>query len=204
MGAARGFDEAALALARAGFEESLRATRATLTGGLGPLVEAAGLLAQALRAGRRVLCFGNGGSAAQAEHLAAELAGRYAHERPGLPAQALGSSSADLTAIANDYGYERVFARLLAAHGEAGDVAVALSTSGDSANVVAAVEEARRLGLRSVGLCGRRGGKLAGLVDVALVVPSDSTPRIQEVHAVALHVLCELVEAALTPEPRRA
>ncbi len=195
-------DEEALGLARAGFEESLRATRATLEGGLGPLLAAARLLETALRAGHRVLCFGNGGSAAQAEHLAAELAGRYARERPGLPAQALGAGAADLTAIANDYGYEQVFARLLAAHGEAGDVAVALSTSGDSPNVVAAAEEARRRGLRSVALCGRGGGKLAGLVDLALVVPSHSTARIQEVHAIAIHVLCELVERALFPEAR--
>ena len=155
----------------------------------------------ALRGGSKLLAFGNGGSAADAQHLAAELAGRFERERPALPALALTANTSDLTAIGNDYGFEQVFARLVEAHGRPGDVAIAISTSGNSENVLRGVDAARARGLRSIGLTGKGGGKLAARVDVAVVVPSDVTARIQEAHATIVHVLCELVELALFPGP---
>jgi D-sedoheptulose 7-phosphate isomerase len=189
-----------LARVRTSFEESARVKRETLEVSGAQIADAAELLVEAFRRGGKVLAFGNGGSAADAQHLASELAGRFDRERPGLPALALTANPSDLTAISNDYGFERVFARLVQAHGRPGDVAVAISTSGNSPNVIAAVDEARERGLRSIGLVGKGGGKLAGLVDVAVVVPSDSTPRIQESHITAIHALCELVDAAIFPE----
>jgi D-sedoheptulose 7-phosphate isomerase len=188
-----------LARVRASFEESVRVKRETLEVSGARIAEAAARIVEALRAGGRVLAFGNGGSAADAQHLGAELAGRYEKERPGLPALALTANSSDLTAIANDYGFESVFARLVEAHGRRGDVAVAISTSGDSANVNRAVEAARARGLCTVGLVGKGGGALAGLVDVAVVVPADSTARIQEAHITAIHAICECVDAAIGP-----
>lgn len=196
--------DARLARVRASLEESARVKRETLEVSGARIVEAAELLIGAFRAGGKLLVFGNGGSASDAQHMAAELAGRFDRERPGLPALALTANSSDLTAIGNDYGFERVFARLVEAHGREGDVAVAISTSGNSANVIAGIEEARRRGLRSVALVGKGGGKLAGLPDVAISVPSDSTARIQECHIAAIHVLCELVDAELFPETAEA
>jgi D-sedoheptulose 7-phosphate isomerase len=189
-----------LARVRASFEESARVKRETLGVSGGRIAEAAERIVAALRAGGRVLSFGNGGSAADAQHLAAELAGRYQRERPGLPALALTANTSDLTAIANDYGFDEIFARLVEAHGRRGDVAVAISTSGNSANVNRGVEAARARGLCTVGLVGKGGGGLAGLVDVAVVVPSDSTARIQEAHITAIHAICECVDAGLLPE----
>jgi D-sedoheptulose 7-phosphate isomerase len=158
-------DSARSARVRAGIEASVAAKRATLDLCEGAIVRAGELCidafrAGAFRAGGRLLAFGNGGSAADAQHLAAELAGRYLRERPGLPALALTANSSDVTAIGNDYGYDRVFARLVQAHGRAGDVAVAISTSGNSPNVIAAVEEARDRGLRTIGAVrGQREGR---------------------------------------------
>lgn len=189
-----------LARVRASFEESARTQGETLETAAGRVVDAADLLIETFRGGGRALVFGNGGSASDAQHLASELAGRFDRERPALPALALTANSSDLTAIGNDYGFEHVFARLVQAHGRPGDVAIALSTSGRSRNVNAAVSEARARGLRSIGLVGKGGGELASLVDVAVVVPSDSTARIQECHITLAHVLCELVDAALFPE----
>jgi len=193
-------DPAALERVRAAIEESAAVKRATFEQCGPAIVRAAQLAADAFRSGGRLLAFGNGGSAADAQHLAAELAGRYLRERPGLPAIALTANTSDLTAIGNDYGFDRVFARLVEAHGREGDVAVAISTSGNSPNVLAGVEEARRRGLSVVGLAGRGGGKLAAAVDVPIVVPSDATPRIQESHIMVVHVLCELVDDALLSE----
>jgi D-sedoheptulose 7-phosphate isomerase len=189
-----------LARVRASFEESARVKLETLAVSGARIAEAADLLVEVFRRGCKLLAFGNGGSAADAQHLAAELAGRFERERPGLSALALTANSSDLTAIGNDYGFEQLFARLIQAHGRPGDVAVAISTSGNSPNVNAAVTEARARGLRTLGLIGKGGGKLAALVDMAVVVPSDSTPRIQESHIAICHALCELVEAALFPE----
>ncbi|HVP27820.1 MAG TPA: D-sedoheptulose 7-phosphate isomerase [Myxococcota bacterium] len=161
------------------------------------VARAAEIVAASLRRGGKVLLFGNGGSAADAQHLAAEWTGRLRGERAALPAIALTANTSELTALGNDYGFERVFARLVEAHGREGDVAWAISTSGNSPNVIAAVETARQRGLHTIGLTGRRGGKLAPLVDLALCVPSDDTQRIQEAHITLAHVVAELVEEAL-------
>jgi D-sedoheptulose 7-phosphate isomerase len=189
-----------LAHLRASFEASAAVKRDTLAACGSAIADAAELVIETLRSGGKLLTFGNGGSAADAQHFAAELAGRFDRERPALPALALTANTSDLTAIGNDYGFERVFARLIEAHGRAGDVAVAISTSGNSANVIAAVEEARRRGLRSIGLLGKGGGKLAGLVDLALVAPSSDTQRIQECHIAIAHAIAELVDRLLFPE----
>lgn len=152
----------------------------------------------ALRAGRKVLFAGNGGSAAEAQHLAGELASRFNHDRPALAALALTSDMAVLTAIGNDYGYERVFARQVEALGAAGDVLVVLSTSGRSPNVLAAVAEARARGLLAIALCGRQ-GPLAAACDIAICVPAQRTPHIQEGHLVIGHTLCALIEREMFP-----
>ena len=189
-----------LARVRASLDESARVKRELLDSSAQAIADAAELVIEALARDAKVLVFGNGGSAADAQHFASELAGRFGRERPALPAMALTTNSSDLTAIGNDYGFEQLFARLIQAHGRPGDVAVAISTSGNSPNVNAAVTEARARGLRTLGLVGKGGGKLAALVDMAVVVPSDSTPRIQESHIAICHALCELVEATLFPD----
>lgn len=164
----------------------------------GPVVaHAADVLIAALAAGHKVLLCGNGGSAADAQHIAAELAGRYeAPNRRALPALALTTDSSAVTAISNDLGFDRVFARQVEAHGQAGDVLVAISTSGRSPNVIAAVDFARRRGLKTIGLLGRDGGDLVSMVDVAVVIPSEATPHIQEMHITIGHLLCALVDEA--------
>ena len=158
---------------------------------------AADALRRALGDGRTVLVCGNGGSAADAQHFAAELVGRFTRERRAWPALALTTDSSALTAIGNDYGFDRVFARQVEAHGRPGDVLIGISTSGGSPNVLAAVETARARGLVTIGLTGRDGGALGRAVDVHLNVPSPSTARTQEVHITLLHVLCDLVEQEL-------
>ncbi len=184
---------------RALLEESARVQRALAASHAEEIARAAGLLAETFRAGGKALLFGNGGSAADALHIAAEWCGRLGRDRPALPALALPANTAELTAVANDYGFERVFARGVEAHGRPGDVALALSTSGDSPNVLAAVDEARARGLRTLALAGKGGGKLASRVELAIVVPSDDTQRIQEAHIAIGHALAELVEDALFP-----
>jgi D-sedoheptulose 7-phosphate isomerase len=154
----------------------------------------------AYRAGRKLILFGNGGSAGDAQHIAAEFVGRFQLERDPLPALALTVDGSCLTAIANDYGYDEVFARQLRGLGCAGDVAVGISTSGGSRNVCLALQVARSEGMVTVGLTGGDGGVMRELCDHCLVVPSGETPRIQEGHILLGHVLCELVEDALFPE----
>jgi D-sedoheptulose 7-phosphate isomerase len=158
---------------------------------------AADALRQALCDGRTVLVCGNGGSAADAQHFAAELVGRFTRERRAWPALALTTDTSALTAVGNDYGFDRVFARQVEAHGQPGDVLIGISTSGGSPNVLAAVETAKARGLVTIGLTGRDGGALGRAVDVHLNVPSPSTARTQEVHITLLHVLCDLVEQEL-------
>jgi D-sedoheptulose 7-phosphate isomerase len=192
------------ALVRRLLEESARVKRAVAETLAGEIARAAGWVAEAYRSGHRALLFGNGGSASDALHVAAEWTGRLSRERAALPALALGANPAELTALGNDYGFDRVFARLVEAHGRPGDVAIALSTSGNSPNVLAGVEEARRRGLRSVGLLGRGGGKLAPRVDLALVVPSDDTQRIQEAHIAIGHAIAEVVDRLLFADPAGA
>jgi D-sedoheptulose 7-phosphate isomerase len=150
-----------------------------------------------LKAGGKVLLCGNGGSAADAQHLAAEFSGRFYFDRPPLFAEALHVNTSYLTAVANDYSFDEVFARQVRAKGGRGDVLVGLSTSGNSPNVLRALDEARDLGMTTVGLAGEGGGKMKGRCDHLMAVPSKDTPRIQEVHITLGHVICELVEAAL-------
>jgi len=155
---------------------------------------------ESLSQGGKVLVFGNGGSAADASHLAAELINRFRKDRTPLPALALTTDPSVLTSIANDYGYEEVFSRQLAGLGRRGDVAVGISTSGKSASVLRAMDVARSMGLRTIGLTGSGGHAMAGGADVGLVVPSAVTARIQEVHGLYIHVLCEIAENDLFPE----
>jgi len=150
-----------------------------------------------LEAGGKILLAGNGGSAADAQHIAGEFVSRFAFDRPGLSAIALTTDTSILTAIGNDYGYEKLFARQVQAHGQAGDIFIGYSTSGKSPNVLLALREARARGLVCVGLTGNRGGTMVELCDWLLEVPSSDTPRIQEGHAVLGHILCGLVERAL-------
>lgn len=161
------------------------------------IAEVAALMVTAFREGRKVLLFGNGGSATDAAHIAAEFVGRYKRERQPLPAIALATDIAAITCIANDYGYDELFARQVRAHGRPGDIAIAISTSGNSPNVLKGVEAARACGMITVAWTGGSGGKLAGLVDHPFVVPSTVTARIQESHITLGHVLCELVEESL-------
>jgi len=160
----------------------------------GRIAEAARIIIEAFKAGRGVLLFGNGGSAADAQHIAGELVGRFRAERRPLKAEALVTDSSVVTAIANDYGYEAVFARQIEAKGSRGDVAVAISTSGNSPSIVAGLAKARELGLKTIALTGEGGGKCAACADVLLDVPARSSPRIQEAHAVIYHIICEVVE----------
>jgi D-sedoheptulose 7-phosphate isomerase len=149
--------------------------------------------------GNKVLFCGNGGSAADAQHLAAEFSGRYYFDRPPLPAEALHVNSSFLTAVANDYSFDEVYARLLKGIGRKGDVLIGLSTSGNSKNIIRAFEAARELGITTVGLTGETGGMLAGLSDFLINVPSQDTPRIQESHIMIGHIICEQVESTLFP-----
>lgn len=161
---------------------------------------AARLLAGTFNAGRKVLIFGNGGSAADAQHIAAEFVNRFQVERPPLAALALTTDTSVLTSIANDYAFAEVFVKQVKALGRSGDVAWGISTSGSSLNVVLALEEAKALGLKTMALTGGEGGPVAGQAEVAIVVPSRNTPRIQEVHIMVGHVLCDLVDYLLFPE----
>lgn len=154
---------------------------------------------QCLRSGGKILFCGNGGSAADAQHLAAELSGRFAYDRPPLPAEALHVNTSYLTAVANDYSFDEVYARMVQATGKPGDLLLALSTSGNSPNVNRAVGKAKELGLLTACFSGKGGGELINLCDIALLVPCDSTPRIQEIHILLGHIFCEEIEANLFP-----
>jgi len=158
------------------------------------LREVAGLVASTFARGNQVFVCGNGGSASDAQHFAAELTGRYQMDRPGYPAIALTTDSSALTSIGNDYGFEEVFARQLQALSREGDLLVGISTSGNSVNVIRAVEYAKENNIHSVGLLGRDGGKLVSLVDTDLTINVDSTARIQEAHILMLHIICEVFE----------
>jgi D-sedoheptulose 7-phosphate isomerase len=190
-------DEAADSRIAAALEESIAVKRALLDAGVVDIARAAGWIVEALRRGSKIILFGNGGSAADCQHVAAELVGRFEREGRGLPALALTVDTSALTALANDYGFEAVFARQIQALGRSDDVALAFSTSGDSANVIAGAEAARATGVRTIALTGRDGGQLAGLCDLAIRVPSSRTSRIQEAHITICHAICEIVEAEL-------
>jgi D-sedoheptulose 7-phosphate isomerase len=160
---------------------------------------AAQIIAAAFKANRKLLLFGNGGSAADAQHIAGELVNRFLQERKALPAIALTTDGGVLTCIGNDAGFENVFARQIEALGTEGDVCLAISTSGTSPNVTLACEQARRQGVMVIGLLGRDGGNVAALCDLALIVHSNDTQRIQETHNLIGHIMCELIEAELFP-----
>ncbi len=179
------------------FEESAAVKQRFAREQAGRIAQVAALMVEAFRGGQKVLLFGNGGSATDAAHIAAEFVGRYKRERHPLPAIALATDIAAITCIANDYGFDELFARQVRAHGRKGDIAIAISTSGNSPNVLKGVEAAKACGLTTVAWTGGTGGKLAGLVDFPFVVPSTVTARIQESHITLGHVLCELIEEQL-------
>jgi len=158
------------------------------------------LLIEGFRKKNKVILFGNGGSAADAQHIAAEFVGRFAFDRAALPALALNVNTSCLTAIGNDYGFDLVFSRQIEALGHAGDVAVGISTSGNSANVIQAISVAKKMGLHTIALCGKKGGKMKNAADYCVCVPSDETPRIQECHILIGHIISELVERSLFHE----
>jgi len=163
----------------------------------GAVVAAADLLKRAFDAGGQVLVFGNGGSAADAQHLACELVGRFLRERRALPAVALTTDTSAMTAIANDYGFDRIFVRQIEALGRPGDVAVGISTSGRSANVLAGLQAARSRGLKTIAFTGGDGGSIGAGADVHVNVPHTKTPRVQEVHRTLMHAVCDLIESTL-------
>ncbi len=154
----------------------------------------------ALKAGNKIILAGNGGSAADAQHIAAELVGRFETERPGLPAITLTTNSSTVTAVANDYNYDNIFRRQVQALGQRGDVFIGISTSGNSPNVVAAIEQCKEQGITVIGLTGETGGKMQQLCDICVRVPSTNTARIQESHITIGHILCSLIDSALTPK----
>jgi D-sedoheptulose 7-phosphate isomerase len=158
---------------------------------LGPAAQA---ISDALKSGHKLLVFGNGGSAADAQHVVAELVGRFQRERAALPAIALTVDTSILTAIANDYSFKQVFARQVEALGNAGDVAMGISTSGESPNVVAALQAAKAKGLKTIALTGRDGGSVGRAAEIHVNVPDQSTPHVQEVHMTLLHVMCDVIE----------
>lgn len=177
--------------------ESMEAKRAFFDSQSEAVARAADLLIASVRAGGKVLIFGNGGSAADAQHIAAELVNRLNYDRPPIAAIALTTDTSILTSVGNDSTFDELFERQLRALGREGDVAVAISTSGNSPNVLRAAKAAREMGIKTIALAGRSGGKLAPMADVALIVEAQSTQRIQETHITIGHILCELIEDGL-------
>ena len=180
-------------------KESLRVKSEFFQNNATLIADTAEKMAQALRDGRKILLFGNGGSAADAQHIASEFVGRYIPDRIPLPALSLTTDSSALTSLANDYGYNAVFSRQVQALGNTGDIAIGISTSGNSPNVLEAMDVARTKGLLTIGFTGESGGKMNGRADVLFRVPSGMTPRIQETHITLGHVLCELIDRELFP-----
>ena len=164
------------------------------------IAEVARVCVAAYKEGRKTLLAGNGGSAADAQHIAAELVGRYGFDRPSIPSLALTTDTSNLTAIGNDYGYDRVFSRQLEGMGVKGDIFIGISTSGNSKNIINAFEVAKKKGITTVALVGRDGGEMAKVADYAIVVPSFATPRIQESHILIGHIICDIIEQELFGE----
>jgi len=152
---------------------------------------------EALKNDKKIIFAGNGGSAADAQHLAGELVNRFGFERPGLSAVAITTDTSVITSIANDYGFDRLFARQIQAIGKKGDILVAISTSGNSANIIEGIKEAKKIGITTIGLTGRSGGKISQLCDLCFKIPSDETPRIQEAHILIGHIICSIIEKSL-------
>ena len=184
------------------FRESIEVKQAFVDQYASMIGEVASMIAAAFNAGGKLIIFGNGGSSTDASHIVAEFVGRFKRERPGLPAISLNTDMAVMTALANDYGYDEVFSRQLKALGSAGDVVIAISTSGNSPNVLKAVEAAKRRKMRVIAMTGGEGGKLAGRVQYTFKVPSPVTARVQETHITLGHVLCQLVDDILFETPR--
>jgi len=176
------------------FKESSEVKDRFLKENLSKLIDAIKLIVQAFEKGNKLFFFGNGGSAADAQHLAAEFVNRYLMERPPLPAIALTTDTSILTSVSNDFAFNEIFSKQLKALGKKGDIAVGLSTSGNSPNVIRAIETAKEMGMKTVAFTGMDGGKLFKKADITLLVPSSSTPRIQEAHILIGHILCEMVE----------
>ena len=175
--------------------EAHRKTFESVVEGLQHFIYTAGVIAtETLEAGHKILISGNGGSAADAQHIAAELTGRYKIERKGLPAIALTTDTSALTAIGNDYGYEHVFSRQVEALAQKGDLLIGISTSGNSRNVIYALQKAKEIGCRTVGFSGKGGGKMNDVCDLNIIIPSDDTARIQEMHIMIGHILCQLID----------
>lgn len=185
------------------FEESIRVKERFIQENLDTVVEVSRLLADTFNTGNKLILFGNGGSANDASHIAGEFVNRLKKERPGLPAIALNTDMSVITAIANDYEFSEVFARQLKALAQEGDVVIAISTSGNSPNVLKAVDVAKKKKLKVIAFTGAKGDKLASKSDYAFMIPSDNTPRIQETHITLGHVLCQMVEEILFEAHRR-
>lgn len=182
------------------YKDSIHSKEAFFKQNMQSVIQCAELIADAFKADKKLLICGNGGSAADAQHLSAEFVNRFVIERPPLPALALSTDTSILTSIGNDYTFDQIFSKQIKAIGKEGDVLLAISTSGDSKNVILAVKVARDMGIKTIGLTGKSGGKMAKMVDILLNVDSDVTARIQEVHITAGHIICELVDHILFQE----
>ncbi len=180
------------------FFESVAVKQETLKKSLPLIIKSAETVIEAFKSGHKLFFCGNGGSAADSQHIAAEFVGRFQKERPAWPAIALTTDTSALTALGNDYTFDIVFSRQLQALGQKGDVLIAISTSGNSKNVLEAVKQAKKMGMKAIGMTGGSGGQLAGLCDIVIIAASSKTARIQESHLVIFHAICELVENNLT------
>ncbi|KAF0178655.1 MAG: D-sedoheptulose 7-phosphate isomerase [Nitrospirae bacterium] len=186
------------------FEDSIAVKKEFSDANLTRIADVSRLIADAFGEGKKLLLFGNGGSACDASHIAAEFVNRFKKDRPGLPAIALNTDVAVLTSIANDYDFAEIFARQLKTLGDTGDIAIAITTSGNSKNILKAIDVAKKKGIKTIGFTGTRGDKFAGKCDIAFVVPSEDTPRVQETHITLAHVICQMVEEILFEAPRKA
>jgi D-sedoheptulose 7-phosphate isomerase len=185
------------------FEDSIAVKEKFVKENVSLISEVSRLIADTFNEGNKVLIFGNGGSACDASHIAAEFVNRFKRDRPGLPAVALNTDMAVLTSIANDYDFSEIFARQVKTLGEEGDISIAISTSGGSKNILKAVDAAKKKGLHTIAFTGMKGEKLAARNDYAFIVPSEDTPRVQEVHITLAHVICQMVEEILFEAPRK-
>lgn len=185
------------------FEESISVKGSFVKGNVDMIADASKMIAEAFNDGKKLLLFGNGGSATDASHITAEFVNRFKRERPGLPAIALNTDTAVITSIANDYDFSEIFARQVKSLAEEGDVIIAISTSGNSSNVLKAMDAAKRKKLKTIAFTGAKGEKFAAKADYAFIVPSDNTPRIQETHITLGHVLCQMVEEILFETHRK-
>lgn len=179
------------------FLESIQIKEELIRASTGQIMEITQILIDCLKKNGKVILFGNGGSASDSQHIAAEFVGRFKKDRAALPAIALTTNTSILTALANDYGYDTVFAKQVEALGQKNDVVIGISTSGKAKNVISGIKQAKKMGIKTIALLGADGGELAKLADISLVVPSNVTPRIQEAHITIGHIVCELVEEAV-------